>query len=58
MHKNFLEEMRGLPEGRRLGAYFLFCLAATALVTGAALLDRNNGLPPVSLGTKALVGIK
>lgn len=57
MKKNFLEEMRGLPEGRRLGAYFLFCLAATLLVTGAALLDRNNGLPPVSLGAKALAGV-
>ena len=57
MNETYPEKLRALPEGRRLGVYFLFCLAATLLVTGAAWLDRNNGLPPVSLGMKALAGV-
>ena len=57
MSKNFLEEMRGLPEGRRLGAYFLFCLAATVLVTAGAYLNRNSSFPIMSSAVKLAVGI-
>ena len=56
MQKNIPEELRALPEIRRLGAFFLICLAATLLVTGGAYLDRGSGFPVMTSLIKLAIG--